>query len=98
MNQYSVYILTYHLVLVIKYRIKGMKIFLIHWWLFLRILVLNRVLLFKKRSGWLIIFHIFEAKLSTDLVKFINSYKSASSRIIKKQFPVIKKEFMEKYI
>jgi putative transposase len=51
----------------------------------------------KKRIGRLIIFiFLFEAKPSTNLVKFINSYKSASSRIIKKQYPVLKKSFMEK--
>ena len=50
----------------------------------------------KKRIGRLIIFiFLFEAKPSTDLVKFINSYKSASSRI-KKQFPVIKKRVLWK--
>ena len=34
---------------------------------------------------------LFEVKPSTDLVKFINSCKSTSSRIIKKQFHDIKK-------
>ena len=53
----------------------------------------------KKRIGRLIIFiFLFEAKPSTNLVKFINSYKSASSRIIKKQYPVIKKEFYGKVL
>ncbi|WP_442920478.1 hypothetical protein [Methanobrevibacter sp.] len=32
------------------------------------------------------------------MVRFINSYKSASSRLIKKQYPVLKKSFMEKCI
>ena len=41
---------------------------------------------------------LFEAKPSTNLVRFINSYKSASSRIIKKQYPVIKKEFYGKVL
>ena len=40
-----------------------------------------------KEANW----EVDHIHLSTDLVKFINSYKSASSRIIKKQFPVIKK-------
>ena len=53
-----------------------------------------------KEANWEVdhIHILFEAKPSTDLVKFINSYKSASSRIIKKQYPIIKKEFMEKRI
>ena len=41
----------------------------------------------EKFENWF----LFEAKPSTDLVKFINSYKSASSRIIKKEYPFIKK-------
>jgi putative transposase len=34
---------------------------------------------------------LFKAKPTTELSKFINAYKSASSRIIKKQFPEIRK-------
>ena len=33
---------------------------------------------------------LFEATPTTSLVKFINSYKSASSRLIKKDFPEIR--------
>ena len=34
---------------------------------------------------------IFKAQPKTELSKFINAYKSASSRLIKKEFPDIKK-------
>ena len=53
-----------------------------------------------KEANWEVdhIHILFEAKPSTNLVKFINSYKSASSRIIKKQYPVIKKEFYGKVL
>ena len=46
-----------------------------------------------KEANWEVdyIHILFEAKPSTNLVKFINSYKSASSSIIKKQYSVIKK-------
>ena len=33
----------------------------------------------------------------TELSKFINAYKSASSRLIKKEFPVIKSELWKEY-
>ena len=39
---------------------------------------------------------IFEVKPSTNLVRFINSYKSASSRLIKKTVSSFKKEFYGK--
>ena len=34
---------------------------------------------------------MFKAQPKTELSKFINAYKSASSRLIKKEFPDIKK-------
>lgn len=50
------------------------------------------ILLLKKLIGKQIIIHIlFEASPSNNLVKFINSYKSASSRMVKKEFPIIKR-------
>nr|WP_292747815.1 IS200/IS605 family transposase [Methanobrevibacter sp.] len=97
-NQHSVYILTYHLVLVIKYRRK-----VINEDIFDSLMVIFDNIGFKygivvKEVNWEVdyIHILFEAKPSTNLVKFINSYKSASSRIIKKQYPVLKKSFMEK--
>ena len=40
---------------------------------------------------------MFNANPSTALVKFINSYKSASSRLIKKEFPEIRKTLWKEY-
>jgi len=40
---------------------------------------------------------LFKAKPTTELSKFINAYKSASSRIIKKQFPEIRKHLWKEY-
>jgi len=36
---------------------------------------------------------LFRAHPNTELSKFINAYKSASSRLLKKEFPNIKKSF-----
>ena len=99
-NQHSVYILTYHLVLVIKYRRK-----VINEDIFDSLMVIFDNIGFKydivvKEANWEVghIHILFEAKPSTNLVKFINSYKSASSRLIKKTVSSFKKEFMEKCI
>ena len=91
-NQHSVYILTYHLVLVIKYRRKVINEDICDSLMIIFEDIGFRYGIVVKEANWEVdhIHILFEAKLSTDLVKFINSYKSASSRI-KKQFPVIKK-------
>ena len=34
---------------------------------------------------------LFRGQLNTEISKFINAYKSASSRLIKKEFPMIRK-------
>ena len=99
-NQHSVYVLTYHLVLVIKYRRK-----VINEDIFDSLMVIFDNIGFKygiqvKEANWEVdhIHILFEAKPCTNLVRFINSYISASSRLIKKQYPVLKKSFMEKCI
>ena len=38
---------------------------------------------------------LFRAHPNTELSKFINAYKSASSRLLKKEFPNIKKKALE---
>jgi putative transposase len=40
---------------------------------------------------------LFKAHPKTELSKFINAYKSASSRIIKKEFPHVRKQLWEEY-
>ena len=51
-----------------------------------------------KEANWEVdhIHILFEAKPSTNLVKFINSYKSASSRLIKKTVSSYKKRVLWK--
>ena len=92
-NQHSVYLLNYHLILVIKYRKK----------------VINNMIsdrlkdIFEyiaKDYGITLIewnhendhVHIlFKSIPKTNISKFINAYKSASSRLIKKENPLIRK-------
>lgn len=91
-NNHSVFILHYHLILVVKYRKK----------------VINDEISQRLRNEFEKIcdnYHIrledwnhdidhvhilFNANPNTTISKFINAYKSASSRIIKKEFPEIK--------
>lgn len=40
---------------------------------------------------------LFKAKPTTALAKFINAYKSASSRLLKKEFPHIKQQLWKEY-
>jgi putative transposase len=40
---------------------------------------------------------LFKAHPNSELSKFINAYKSASSRIIKKEYPEIKKQLWKEY-
>ncbi|SHF13306.1 putative transposase [Seinonella peptonophila] len=98
-NNHSVFSLSYHLVLVIKYRRK----------------VINHEVSEKAKQMFIDIgskYHItllewnhdqdhvhvlFKAHPKTELSKFINAYKSASSRIIKKEFPHIKKQLWKEY-
>ncbi len=39
---------------------------------------------------------LFKAHPNTEMTKFINAYKSASSRLIKRDFPQVKKETLER--
>ena len=92
-NNHSVFLLHYHLVMVVKYRRK----------------VINDVVSDRLRAIFEHIapnynitveewnhdidhVHIlFKGHPNTELSKFINAYKSASSRLIKKEFPHIRK-------
>ena len=92
-NNHSVFLLHYHLVMVVKYRRK----------------VINDTISDRLRAIFEYIapnynitveewnhdidhVHIlFKGHPNTELSKFINAYKSASSRLIKKEFPHIRK-------
>lgn len=98
-NNHSVFLLYYHLVLVIKYRRKVIDNN-----------ISNRLKeIFEKVQGNYNItlqewnhdkdhIHIlFKAHPNTEMSKFINAYKSASSRLIKKEFPEIKQQLWKEY-
>ncbi|MBV1767495.1 MAG: IS200/IS605 family transposase, partial [Methanobacterium sp.] len=93
-NQHSVYSLTYHLVLVTKYRkqVINPKIYSRLREIFQNIGRKYNIHLQESNYETDHINFLFKAKPDTVLLKFINSYKSASSRLIKKEYPEIKEK------
>ncbi|AGK96086.1 IS200/IS605 family transposase [Clostridium pasteurianum] len=98
-NNHSVFLLNYHLVLVIKYRRK-----VINGEISNRLKEIFEYICPKYNitSGeWNHdkdhVHILFRGSPNTDISKFLNAYKSASSRLIKKEFPSIKKQLWKEY-
>lgn len=92
-NCHSVFLLYYHLVLVVKYRrnVFDDTISELAKDMFVRIGVPYHITLVQWNHDKDYVHIMFKAHPKTELTKFINAYKSASSRIIKKEFPHIRK-------
>ena len=98
-NKHSVFLLFYHLILVVKYRkrvIDG-KVSARLKEMFIEIGGKYGISLVEWGGEEDHIHCLFKAKPTTALAKFINAYKSASSRIIKKEFPEIRKQLWKEY-
>jgi len=98
-NKYSVFLLYYHLILVVKYRRKVINQNVSEKLKEMFIEIGNNygITLLEWSSEEDHVHCLFKAKPTTELSKFINAYKSASSRIIKKQFPEMKKYLWKEY-
>jgi putative transposase len=93
-NNHSVFLIYYHFVLVIKYRQKvlddricnrGREIF--------EYIAPNYPIPLQEWNHDQDHIHLlFKAHPNSALAKFINAYKSASSRLLKKEFPYIRKK------
>ncbi|MCQ2979634.1 MAG: IS200/IS605 family transposase [Clostridia bacterium] len=93
-NNHSVFMLHYHLILVVKYRRKvitdeisrklGIE--------FEKVCENYNIGLEDWNHDIDHVHILFNANPNTNISKFINAYKSASSRIIKKEFPEIKQQ------
>lgn len=98
-NNHSVFLLHYHLVLVVKYKrevinndISGrLKE------IFEKISPNYNITIEEWEHDNNHIHVLFKAHPNSELSKFINAYKSASSRLIKKEFPQIKKKLWKEY-
>lgn len=98
-NNHSVFSLNYHLILVVKYRKKvindtisnSLKV------IFEYIAPKYNIILEEWNHDKDHIHLLFRANPNSEISKFINAYKSASSRLIKKEFPAIRKELWKEY-
>ena len=92
-NNHSVFLLTYHLIICVKYRRKAID---------------DRIAARIRETGEYVgnnyhitfleynhdqdhIHILFKAHPNTEISKYINAFKSASSRLIKKEFPQVRK-------
>ena len=96
-NAHSVYSLNYHLILVVKYRrqVINDNISLRLKEMFEYIAVNYNIHLVEWDQDKDHIHVLFEGEPNSNISKFINAYKSASSRLIKKEFPEIKEKLWQ---
>ena len=92
-NNHSVFLLYYHLILVTKYRRQVIDDEISDFAkdTFIRISESYHITLIEWNHDKDHVHIVFKAQPKTELTKFINAYKSASSRLIKRDFPRIKK-------
>lgn len=92
-NNHSVFLLHYHLVLVVKYRREVFTDEISDFAkdMFIEIGKKYNIALTEWNHDKDHIHILFKAHPNSELSKFINVYKSASSRLIKKHFPHIRK-------
>ena len=92
-NNHSVFSMHYHLVLVVKYRRKVINDTISKRLkeIFEKIAPTYNITLEEWNHNIDHVHILFRGQPNTEISKFINAYKSASSRIIKKEFPKIRK-------
>ena len=91
-NNHSVFLLYYHLVFVVKYRRKVLDDNISNFArdIFVRIAKSYNIILEQWNHDKDHVHIMFRAHPNTEMSKFINAYKSASSRLIKKNFPTVR--------
>ena len=98
-NQHSVYLLNFHLVMVTKYRRKVIDDIISER--------LKEIFCYIGDNYGIVVVEwnhdkdhvhiLFKAHPKTEISKFINAYKSASSRLLKKEFPQIRQKLWKEY-
>lgn len=93
-NNHSVFLLCYHLVLVVKYRRKVFTDELSQYAkdIFVRLSAPYNITLEEWNHDKDHVHIMFKAHPNSELSKFINAYKSASSRLIKRDFPKVRQK------
>ena len=96
-NSHSVFLLNYHLILVVKYRKEVFNDIVSERArsIFENIALNYKIEIIEWNHDKDHIHILFKAHPKTQISKFINAYKSASSRLIKKEFPSIKKQLWQ---
>ena len=98
-NNHSVFSMYYHLVLVTKYRRKVINDIISKRLreIFDYIAVNYNISVVEWNNNQDHVHILFKAQPNSELSKFINAYKSASSRLIKKEYPDIKEKLWKEY-
>lgn len=98
-NNHSVFKLYYHLILVVKYRRQVIDddISIRAKSIFDYISPKYNITLLEWNHDGDHIHILFKAHPNSEISKFINAYKSASSRLIKKEFPKVKSKLWKEY-
>ena len=98
-NNHSVFSLHYHLVLVVKYRRKVIDDEISERLreIFEYIQPAYKITLQELNHDQDHVHVLFSAHPKSELSKFMNAYKSASSRLIKKEYPRIRKQLWKEY-
>ena len=93
-NAHSVFLLHYHLILVVKYRRQVFtdEISERAKEIFSYIVPSYKIELVEWNHDKDHVHILFKGQPKTEMSKFINAYKSASSRLLKKEFPIIRQK------
>ncbi|MDZ4633043.1 IS200/IS605 family transposase [Bacillus cereus] len=93
-NNHSVFLLYYQFVLVVKYRRNVFDDNMSDYAkdMFVRLSENYNITLVEWNHDVDHVHILFKAHPNTEMTKFINAYKSASSRLIKRDFPQVKKK------
>jgi len=98
-NNHSVFMMWYHLILVVKYRRKAIDENTSNRLkeIFENISPNYNITLAEWNHDEDHLHILFKAQPNTEISKFINTYKSASSRLIKKEYPQIRQKLWKEY-
>lgn len=98
-NNHSVFAMYYHLVLVVKYRRKVFDDTISSYAksVFEKIAPSYNISLLEWNHDIDHVHIMFKAQPNSELSKFINAYKSASSRLIKRDFPKIRNKLWKEH-
>ena len=98
-NNHSVFAMYYHLVLCVKYRRKVFDDTISEYArsIFERLAPDYNITLLEWNHDVDHVHIMFKAQPNSEMSKFINAYKSASSRLIKRDYPQIRKKLWKEY-